>query len=59
MNKSNGIMKEETILINVARTQSDSVVAHLNLFLPKPFFIFIFLIGLCVRAMTIPVKSGL
>lgn len=41
-------MKEEPILLNIARMQSNSVVADLSLFLPKPFF-FIFLIRLFVR----------
>ena len=41
-------MKEEPILLNITRIQSDSVVADLNLFLPKQFF-FIFLISLFVR----------
>lgn len=47
-NKSNGIMKEEPILLNIARIQSDSVVADLNLFLPKLFF-FMFLVRLFVK----------
>jgi len=41
-------MKEEPILLNIARIQSDSVVADLNLFLPNLFFL-MFLARLFVR----------